>query len=58
MWLRTSLLVSALALTSLAGANIKEDADQPDVEIWLSEGVGRYGDLPGGSRWLGEDRHE
>jgi len=25
-------------------AEIKENAAQPDIEIWLGEGIGRYGD--------------
>lgn len=37
-----------------ASTSIKEDGVQPDIEIWLSEGIGRYGDrefkIRGGSQ--------
>lgn len=35
---------ACLAVTVSLSANIKEGLNRPDIEIWLSEGVGRYGD--------------
>lgn len=47
-------LAGLLAATVAASAAVKEDTRQPDIEIWLSEGYGRYGDrefqVRGGSK--------
>lgn len=41
-------------MAGISHANIKEDAERLDIEIWLGEGVGRYGDrefqIRGGSK--------
>ena len=44
MRLKSIILAALLALSTIAPAAVKEDTTQPDIEIWLSEGIGRYGD--------------
>lgn len=54
MRIRNLFLVTLVAVSMTATASVKEDTAQPDIEIWLSEGIGRYGDrefsIRGGSK--------
>lgn len=53
----TNFLVAAcmaMSVSAVADVDVNEDLSLPDIEIWLSEGVGRYGDrefeVRGGSK--------
>ena len=56
MLFRNFVIGACLAFSTMGvQANVaKENADQPDIEIWLGEGIGRYGDreftIRGGSQ--------
>lgn len=53
-YLLAGLLAANMAFPATGAAAIKESTSQPDIEIWLSEGIGRYGDrefeVRGGSK--------
>lgn len=52
--IRIFMGLSIVASAFIGSANVKEDNDQHDIEVWLSEGIGRYGDrvfeVRGGSK--------
>lgn len=38
------LTMTSTATASVPSSDVMENTSQPDIEIWLGEGVGRYGD--------------